>query len=278
MQKASTIPALTETCSGGTGCSHKEEWAGDVGGKALNTCSPKFSSAWPFDFPAHDYRGDATAVPSSACKDSLCARKQTVIKGKTKLSSLMRPNGLKLWLPALKKSIFYFLQAVAFQLSMEGRIFSSFSSTGALHLLGNPHPPHPLARGCLVWQVKIPDWHWVTEPRDTAYKCENFTQTLSHGKIHRGKSHFQKSIVIHGNTLSAFSKIAVWQFLPCKAAPVQEPAINPVSDEWTSKWKHPCWHSVVKHWQARAEAARQDAPLPQPWRKGYSEDKNWRLQ
>lgn len=101
---------------------------------------------------------------SSPCKvDSWCASKQTIIKSQTKLSSCMRPNGFKLCLclPALKRSIFYFLQAVAFQLSMEERIFSSFSSTGALHLLGNLYP---LARGHSVWQVKIPDWHWITEP------------------------------------------------------------------------------------------------------------------
>ena len=35
---------------------------------------------------------------------------------------LHRLNGLRLWLPALEKSILEFLQAIAFQLSVEGRI------------------------------------------------------------------------------------------------------------------------------------------------------------
>lgn len=86
-----------------------------------------------------------------------------------------------------------------------------------------------------------------------------------------------KSIVIHENTLSASSKIAVWQFLSCKAAPMQDTAINPVSDEWTSKWKHPCLHGTVKHRQATAEADHQDAPLHQPWRNIYSEDKKLKV-
>lgn len=31
----------------------------------------------------------------------------------------------------------------------------------------------------------------------------------------------------------------------------------------------------MKHWQATAEAAHQDATLHQPWRRVYSEDKIW---
>lgn len=242
-------------------------------------------------FPSPERKGQAMITEvmlqlclASPCKvDLWCASKQTIMKDKSNLSSLMRPNGLTLWLslPALKNSIFYFLHAASsfsFQLFIEGRILSSFSSTGALHLLGNAYSLHPLARGYSVWQVKNPRFapggRAMIQCLEVWKLYLNFvTQQDTQRKIT-----LLKSIVIHENTLSASTKIAVWQFLSCKAAPMQDAAINPVSDEWTSKWKHPCLHGTVKHRQARAEADHQDAPLHQPWRNIYSEDKNWKLQ
>lgn len=267
------------------------EWCQGVGRKALITCCSEFSSAQPSDFPAQRGRGRpwlqrwccSCALPHRArwTRDVHLSRLSWNTNQTSALWWGLMASHSGFSLPALKNSVFYFLQAASsfsFQLFMEGRILSSFSSTGALHLLGNPYPLHPLARGYSVWQVKnprlAPGGRAMIQCLEVWKLYLNFvTQQDTQRKIT-----LLKSIVIHENTLSASSKIAVWQFLSCKAAPMQDTAINPVSDEWTSKWKHPCLHGTVKHWQATAEADHQDAPLHQPWRNIYSEDKNWKLQ
>lgn len=98
------------------------------------------------------------------------------------------------------------------------------------------------------------------------------TQEDTHRKIP-----LTKPIVINANTLSPS---LVWQFLSWKADLMQDTAINPLSDEWTSEMKTPppCLYSLMKYQQALAEAAHQDTTLHQPWRKIYSENKNQQLQ
>lgn len=107
MQKAS-VTALKDMCSGGTGSSQKEEWVGMMPGcrkKGLDHVLLRVLQCPTLWFPSPERKAQAMITEvmlqlclASPCKvDSWCASKQTIMKDKSNLSSLMRPNGLTLW-------------------------------------------------------------------------------------------------------------------------------------------------------------------------------------